>query len=88
MLACGSSAKFSVRALVPLLLQIPPDLLQRIDDERRVAAFGPVPSRCATIRMLLAEGLAFRQSARPKSSGAGRGEPYPISVEWLKDLLR
>jgi hypothetical protein len=32
--------------LVPLLLRLPPDQLQRVEDERRIAAYGNIPSRC------------------------------------------
>jgi hypothetical protein len=31
--------------LVPVLLRFPPDQLQKIDDERRVAACGNIPTR-------------------------------------------
>jgi hypothetical protein len=56
--------------------------------ERRVADSRGVLSRCAIIRELLDEALSFRQAMRPKSSGAGRGEPFPIDLTWPKDLLR
>ena len=55
--------------------------LQRVDDERRTAAYGNIPSRCATIRMLVDEGLAYRRAMRPKSSGPARGkQPFPIEI--------
>jgi hypothetical protein len=67
--------------LCPLLLRLPPDQLQRIDDERRVAAYGNIPSRCATIRMLIDEGLSYRRAMRPKSSGPAHGkQPFPIEI--------
>ena len=50
--------------LIPVLLRLPPDQFQRLEDERRVAARGSVPSRCALIRMLLSEALMFRRSMR------------------------
>lgn len=65
-----------------LNLRLPPDLLQKIDDERRVPAFGPILSRCATIRMLLTEALVFRRAGRaPPRPGK---VPYPIEVDWPK----
>ena len=50
--------------LIPLNLRFTEDQLQQVDDERRVAAHGPVPSRCALIRMLLSEALMWRRSMR------------------------
>ena len=71
-----------------LNLRLPPDQLLRIDTDRRVADSRGVLSGCAIIRELLDEALSFRQAMRPKSSGTGRGEPYPIDLTWPKDLLR
>ena len=65
--------------LIPLNLRLPPDQLQRIDDETRVAAYGPAPSRCAMIRMLIDEGLAFRRSMRPRTRPT-KGVPFPIEI--------
>ena len=63
--------------LVPVLLRLPPDQLQRLDDERRIAACGNIPSRCATIRQLLDEALMWRRSMRPKDPPRRpRGEPF------------
>jgi hypothetical protein len=61
--------------LVPLNLRLPPDQLQRLDDERRVAACGNIPTRCALIRMLLDEALMWRRSMRdpPRRS---KGVPF------------
>jgi hypothetical protein len=61
--------------LIPVLLRFPPDQLQRLDDERRVAACGNILSRCATIRMLLDEALMWRRSMRPTPRPA-KGVPY------------
>jgi hypothetical protein len=62
--------------LVPLLLRLPPHQFQQVEDERRVAAYGSVPTRCALLRQLIDEALAFRRAARPRSSGPGKGEPF------------
>ena len=47
-------------------IRFAPDELQRIDDERRVASYGAVPSRSAMIRQLINDGLLLRKSLRPK----------------------
>ena len=47
-------------------IRFAPDELQAIDDERRVAAYGAVPSRSAMIRQLINDGLLLRKSMRPK----------------------
>jgi hypothetical protein len=71
--------------LVPLLLKFTPDQLQRVDDERRVAAYGNIPSRCATIRQLIDEALMWRRSMRPKDRP--KGQPFEIDVaDWPDDL--
>jgi hypothetical protein len=50
----------------------------RTEEERRVPDSRGVPSRCALIRSLIDEGLAWRSTMRPESSGGARGEPFPI----------
>ena len=45
--------------LIPLNLRLPPDLLQRIDDETRVAAYGPAPSPVRALGL----GLEARRAA-------------------------
>ena len=74
--------------LVPLLLRFTPDQLQRLDDERRVAACGNIPSRCATIRQLIDEALMWRRSMRPKDPPRRpKGEPFEIDTSgWPDDL--
>ena len=67
--------------LIPLLLKFPEDLLQQIEDERRIAASGPVPSRCGLIRQLISEALLWRRSMRPKKPTRSRGVPFPISLD-------
>jgi hypothetical protein len=58
-------------------IRFAPDELQRIDDERRVAAYGAVPSRSAMIRQLINDGLLLRKSMRPKSPPRRpKGQPY------------
>jgi hypothetical protein len=63
--------------LVRLELRVTPQQLERLDAERRIEDSRGVPSRAAVFRELVDEALAFRKSARPKSSGPGRGEPFP-----------
>ena len=64
--------------LIPLLLKFPEDQLQQIEDERRIAACGAVPSRAALIRMLIGEALMWRRSMRPQSPPRPpRGVPFP-----------
>ena len=52
--------------LIPVLLRLPPDQFQRLEDERRVAAYGSVPNRCGLIRQLISEAIMWRRSIRPK----------------------
>jgi hypothetical protein len=65
-----------------LNLRLTVDQLLRIDAERRIADSRGVPSRCAMIRALVDDGLAWRSTMRPKSSGPGRtrGAPFPIDI--------
>jgi hypothetical protein len=74
--------------LIRLGLRVTPEQLQRLDAERRIADARGVPSRAALFRELVDEALSFRKASRPKSSGPGRGEPYPIDLSWPKDLPR
>jgi hypothetical protein len=71
--------------LVPVLLRLPPGELQQIDDERRVAAYGPIPSRCAMTRMLIREALMFRRAGRspPKPP---KGAPLPPELKARLEL--
>lgn len=77
--------------LVRQNIRFEPDELQRIDDERRVPACGSVPSRAAMIRMLVAEGLMFRQMhrspARPKRPKRPKREPLPPELKALLEDL-
>ena len=56
-------------------IRVTPAQLQQIEDERRTAAYGSVPSRCALIRMLLSEALMFRRSMRP-TPRRSKGVPF------------
>ena len=63
--------------LVPVLLRFTEDQLQQVDDERRVASYGSVPSRCATIRQLVSEAIMWRRSMRPKDPPRrAKGVPF------------
>ena len=58
-------------------IQFEPSQLQAIDDERRVAAYGAVPSRSAMIRQLINDGLLLRKSMRPKEPPRrSKGVPF------------
>jgi hypothetical protein len=61
--------------LVPLNLRLPPDQLQKIDDERRVAASGNIPTRCGLIRQLISEAIMWRRSMRD-TPRKPRGVPF------------
>ena len=65
--------------LVRQNLRLTPEQLERVDAERRVPDSRGVPSRCAMIRELKDEGLAWRSTMRPKSSGPGRVRGAPFS---------
>jgi hypothetical protein len=65
--------------LVRLGLRVTQQQLERVDAGRRVADSRGVPSRCAMIRELIDEGLAWRSTMRPKSSARGK-QPYPIDI--------
>jgi hypothetical protein len=63
--------------LIPVLLRLPPDQFQRLEDERRVAAYGSVPTRCGLIRQLISEAIMWRQSMRPKDPPRrAKGVPF------------
>jgi hypothetical protein len=62
-------------------IQFEPGQLQQVDDERRVAAYGPVPSRAAMIRMLIAEALVFRRAGRSPPPRPAKGEPLPPALK-------
>jgi hypothetical protein len=62
-------------------IRFAPDEIQAIDDERRVAACGAVPSRSAMIRQLINDGLLWRRSMRPKKPARPRGVPFKFSFE-------
>ena len=71
-----------------LYLRVPGETLAALDNERHL--YPKIPGRDAMACELLDEAMAFRRAARPRGSGAGRGEPFPISIDeadW-KDLLR
>ena len=57
--------------LIWLGLRVTPQQLERVDAERRIVDTRGIPSRCALIRELVDEALAFRRAMRP-SSGPGR----------------
>jgi hypothetical protein len=72
--------------LVRLGLRVTTDQLQRVDAERRIPDSRGVPSRCAMIRSLIDEGLAWRSTMRPKTSGPmkparPKRAPFPISLD-------
>jgi hypothetical protein len=55
--------------LVRLDLRVTPEQLERVDAERRIPDSRGLPSRCAMIRSLIDEGLAWRSTMRPRTSG-------------------
>lgn len=65
--------------LISVNLRLTPNQLQALDDERRVPAYGPVPSRCAMIRLMIAELLMFRRAGRPPPK-PGKA-PFPIKLD-------
>ena len=68
-----------------LFLRVPGEMIAALDNERRL--YPKIPARNAIARELLDEALSFRRAARPKSSGSGRGEPYPIDTsDWPDEL--
>jgi hypothetical protein len=69
-----------------MLLLLPGEMIAALDNERR--RYPKIPARNAIARELLDEALSFRRATRPKSSGPGRGEPFPIDMSWPKDLPR
>jgi hypothetical protein len=69
-----------------MLLLLPGEMIAALDNERRL--YPRIPARNAIARELIDEALSFRRAARPRSSGAGRGEPFPIDTSWPKDLSR
>ena len=67
--------------LVVVTLRLTPDQIAKIDAERRIPTSTGVPSRCAVVRALVADGLAWRSIMRPKSRGPARGkQPFPIDI--------
>jgi hypothetical protein len=62
--------------LVRQNIRFEPSQLQAVDEERRLPAYGIVPSRAALIRQLIIEGLAWRKAMRPRTSGPAKGEPF------------
>lgn len=69
-----------------MLLLLPGEMIAALDNERRL--YLKIPARNAIVRELLNEAMAFRRATRPKSSGFGKGEPFPIHLTWPKDLPR
>ena len=67
-----------------LFLRVPGEMIAALDNERRL--YPKIPARNAIARELLNEAMAFRRAARPKSSGSGRGEPYPIDLSDWPDV--
>ena len=68
-----------------VILRLPGEMVAALDNERRL--YPKIPARNAIARELLNEALSFRRASRPRSSGPGRGEPYPISLDdWPKGL--
>jgi hypothetical protein len=61
-----------------MLLLLPGEMIAALDNERR--RYPNIPARNAIVRELIGEALSFRRAGRPRSSGAGRGEPYPIDL--------
>ena len=70
--------------LVVVTLRLTPDQIAKIDAERRIPDSRGVPSRCALIRELVDEALAFRRSMRPKGPPrAPKGVPFEIDLsDW------
>jgi hypothetical protein len=69
--------------LVVVTLRLTPDQIAKIDAERRIPTSTGVPSRCAVVRALVDEGMAWRKAMRPKSSGPARparGMLFPIEI--------
>ena len=67
--------------LVPLNLRLKESQLQEIEDERRVAAYGGVPTRCGLIRQLISEAIMWRRSMRPTPRPA-KGVPFVGLDDW------
>ena len=67
-----------------MILRLPGEMIAALDNERRL--YPKIPARNAIARELLAEALGFRRAARPKSSGFGRGEPFPIDLSDWSDV--
>ena len=65
-----------------MLLLLPGEMIAALDNERR--RYPNIPARNAIVRELIDEALNFRRATRPKSSGPGRGEPFPIDLTWPK----
>jgi hypothetical protein len=61
-----------------MLVRVPPEMIIALDDERR-RYYDRIPPRTALVRELLGEAMSFRKAHRPKSSGAGSGEPFVFS---------
>jgi hypothetical protein len=67
-----------------MILRLPGEMIAALDNERRL--YPKIPARNAIVRELLGEALGFRRAARPKSSGSGRGEPFPIDTSDWPDV--
>ena len=67
-----------------IILRLPGEMIAALDNERRL--YPKIPPRNAIARELLNEAMAFRRAARPKSSGSGRGEPFPINLSDWPDV--
>jgi hypothetical protein len=67
--------KLMRRSMRQVLTRLPPEMIAALDDERR--KYPNIPARNAIVRELIGEALSFRRAGRPKTSGPGRGEPYP-----------
>jgi hypothetical protein len=62
-----------------MILRLPGKMIAALDNERRL--YPKIPARNAMVRELLDEAMAFRRSMRPRGSGSGRGEPFPIDLD-------
>ena len=82
-LAAEREALAATRVTFQVFTRLARDILDRVEEERRLYAFAP--PRSEVLRQLIVEGLAFRRMHRPKSSGPMKPArpkriPFPIEI--------
>jgi hypothetical protein len=78
-LAAEREARARTRPITEVYVYLSREELERVEAERKLYAFAP--SRSAVLRQLVVEGLMYRRSMRPRTSGGMRGKvPYPIEI--------